>query len=192
MCSRGVSHVSVLTRVLLLLETGYLISQRALNQLPDLPDLPVGLLQPRELPIDSRGQFILSELQRKPLRLQRPLEALVLSSRAQVRDAQGEEVARCLGVLRFHDLLELGDRFVRLRERNQHARKIETGEPESWLMLDRLAIGIGGGGQLALPLEHLSEVVSRLGMQGIQGERLAVGVGRKAQFSCRPSSTPKS
>ena len=47
------------------------------------------------------------------LRFQRPLDALVFAARAQVRDAQGEEVSRRFGVSRFHDLLELGGGFVR-------------------------------------------------------------------------------
>ena len=61
-------------------------------------------------------------------------------------------------------------------EGDQHAPQVESRQPERRLTLDGLSILVGGGGKLALPLEHLAEVVARLRVQRVQRQRLAVGV----------------
>ena len=123
------------------------------------------LFQRRQIAIDGGGQIMSGRTAARAASLRIDhLMPSCFAARAQVRDAQGEQVARRFRISRLHDLLELGGGFVGLVKRDQHAREVESGEPEAWLTLNRLAIGIGGVGQLALPLERLSEVVLRLGV----------------------------
>ena len=54
------------------------------------------------------------------------------------------------------------------------------------------ALPVRGGRrvELTLPLEDLAEVVVRLRVQRVDGDRLPVGLRRVIPLSCRPSSTP--
>jgi hypothetical protein len=58
------------------------------------------------------------------------------------------------------------------------------------LAVERAAIRVGRPFELALALQNLAEVVVGLRIQGIDGDRAPVRLGRKVPLLLQPSRTP--
>ena len=148
---------------------------------PTVTELPVGgerLLDRRQLSIDRRRQLRLPVLQRQLPRLRGPRDRQGFVAGARVRAGERQKIARRLGVTWLRELLELGDRFPRLPQHNQHAPQVEAGEPEFGATGHCVPVLLSGVAGETLALQDLAEVVVRVSVLRVDGDGQAVGFGR--------------
>ena len=144
------------------------------------------LLDPGQLPIDRGGQLLLPVLERELPRVGGPLDRQGLVAGPRVRGRKREEIPRRLGVAWQRQLLELGDRLLRFPKPDQHAAQIEAGEPEVGPARRGLPVLFGGGAGEPLTLQDLAEVVVRVGVLRVDGDRQSVGFGRAIPLRLHP------
>src|SRR6476660_10247839 len=93
-----------------------------------------------------------------------------------VRSRQRKHVTRRFRITRLRQLLQLRDRVVESRLRDEHPPEVESRDPERGLAVHGLPVFRRRRIELALAFEDLSEIVVRSRMLWIEADCLAIRV----------------